>query len=493
MAAPPPPPAYDPAVLVGSMISAVTDSLKSLSFAAEGQFLLGALTLIALVLLGIKHMLAHETFADTVGGFVSLALIWGLASWIIGTGYGDANFIPGLIAGFDMIATKILGGMSFTESLGGMLHSAVSLFEGDLTATDASAWDTIAAIPATLATLLFKIFSALFIIVAALLYAGQYLVTQFMIYIGGILAPIMVPWIVFRPTQFLFEGWLKFMIVAGMQKVVGALLLMASAGIIEKANALAEGAGREAAPSFYIYSVVMLVLGIMAYLMAQATGIAHALMSGGVNIGKFTPPSKMTASGAANAASGSMQKAGGAAMSGGAAVAGGLAGASSAGRAAASAGASPLQTASAAWGGGKAGAKAALSSGGVSTGAAVSAAAAGKTPAGGRGATRNPIKAMKAGSAAGEAAAGKSGGASGSSGSPTSLPANQQRAANAAKAALSTGRTSMSTASGQWRAAGGSGGANYRASGSGAKPSGVSSGYKSAYKAALRGPSKGNA
>lgn len=493
MAAPPPPPAYDPAILVGSMISAVTDSLSHISFAAEGQFLLGALTLIALVLLGIKNMLAHETFADTVGGFVSLAFIWGLASWIIGTGYGKAEFIPGLISGFDMIATKILRGMSFTESLGGMLHSAVSLFEGDLKPTDASAWDTVVALPATLATLLFKIFSALFIVVAALLYAGQYLVTQFMIYVGAILAPILVPWIVFRPTQFLFEGWLKFMIVAGMQKIVGALLLMASAGIITKANALAETAGREPAPSFYIYAVVMLVLGIMAYLMMQATGIAHALMSGGMGIGQFKAPSKLTPGGAANAASGSMQKAGSAAMQGGAAAAGGLAGAASAGRAAAAAGASPLQAAGAAASGFGAGIKAAMSSGGVSTGSATSAAAAGKAAPGNKGATRNPIKAMKAGSAAGERSAGSPGGAPSASGSPTSLPANQQRASNAAKAALSTGRTSLSSSSGQWRAAGGSGSTSYRPSAGGARPAGVSAGYQRDFKAALRSQSKGNA
>lgn len=437
----------DPATLVGSMITAVTDSLSNVSFVSQGQFLLGAITLISLALLGVKSMLAHETFADTIGNLVSIILLWGVASWIIGTGRGGLQFIPQLNAGFDIIANQILGNTSFPATLGRMLHTAVSLFEGDTTAAEGGIWDAITSAPATLATLIFKIFAALFIIVTALVYAGQYLVTQFMIYIGGLLAPILVPWLLFKPTQFLFEGWLKFMIVAGLQKVIGAMMLMASDGIIQKANRLAEQAGGEAAPSFYIYATVMLVMGIMAYLMGQATGTAQALMSGGMGMGKFNAPSKLTAGGAANATSQSMQKIAGATARGAAAASAGVAGALAAGAAAGT------------------------SIGAVSSGFGAGVRSAMQSQA------QNPVSAALAGMRAGAGVV-----------TPRAATIRSQatRAGKAASAALSTGRTSMSTAAGQWRATSGQQGAIYRAPAqSGAGPR-VAPSYAAAYKAARR-------
>lgn len=448
----------DPATLVGSMIDAVTDSLTNVSFVAEGQFLLGAITLIALTLLGIKSMLAHDTFADSIGNLVTIVLLWGLASWIIGTGYGGVQFIPSLNAGFDLIAAKILDGTSFPATLGRMLHAAVSMFEGDTTAAETGLWDAVTSAPATLATLLFKVFAALFIVVASLLYAGQYLVTQFMIYIGGILAPIFVPWLLFKPTQFLFEGWLKFMIVAGLQKVIGATMLMASAGIIEKANNLAVQAGSEAAPSFYIYAVVMLVMGIMAYLMSQATGTAQALMSGGMNMGKFNAPSKLTAGGAANAASGSMQKMGEAAGRAGSVAAAGVAGGLAAASSAASAGR---------------GAGSVIGSAATGFGSGVGSAAQARST--------NPASAARTGMRVGAGTVTR--------GADT-LRSQAGRSSQAASAALSTGRTSMSTGSGQWRAATASQGLNYQAAGHQPAAPRVAQSYAAAYKAARRTQAK---
>lgn len=460
----------DPTTLVSTMLGSMERSISSISFTSEGQFLLGGLTLIALSWMGVRHMLAHETFADTVGAFFSIALLWGFASWIIGVRHGGINFLDSLNGGFDQVAGHILGRQTFNEILGQMLHSALSLFEGDTNILDASILDTIMNTGLAAASFVMRIFSAILILVCTLLYAGQYLVTQFMIKIGTILAPILVPWVMLQPTRFLFEGWLKFMIIAGMQKVVGALMLMASANIISDANALAASAGSDASASFYVYSVVLIILGIMAFLMMQATGTAHSLVSGGVGMGTFKAPSKLTPGGATTAASGTMQKTGAAAAQGGAAGAGGLAGAIKAGGAVSAAGGSAGQSIGAAKTGFSAGARAAMSAGG-----------------GGR-PTMNPVKGFKAGSTAGQHAGEKAVGemAKPASASPTSLSASQQRASQAASAALSTGRTSLSTSSGQWRAAGGNGAPSYRAPTATTAPSGVSAGYKTAFKSAVR-------
>lgn len=329
-------PPVDPAELVGRMLQTITTSIESINFATEGQFLLGVLTIIALSLAGIRHMLASETYADVISSLVMIVLTWGFASYVIGSPNAPGAFLPGLNSGFDLIAEKVLEGKTFNETLGSMLHSAFELLAGSEAANmeDTRSWtEKIADFGYSLLSVGMKLFSAFLVVITALLYAGQYLVTQFMIKIGTLLAPLLVPWIMFQPTRFLFEGWLKFMIVAGMQKVVGALMLAASSGIILEAKAVASQAGDSAEANFYVYSVVLLVLGIMAYLMMQATGTAHALVAGGMGMGRFSAPSKLQPGGGMIAASGAMSrtagasvKAAGATYTAGKAVGGGLSG-----------------------------------------------------------------------------------------------------------------------------------------------------------------------
>lgn len=159
-----------------------------------------------------------------------------------------------------------------------------------------------------LGTLLMKFATALFIIIATLLFVGQYILTQIMVKIAVILMPLMVPFIVLEKTRFLFEGWLKFVITAGFIKIVGALLYGILLGNVEYGVTLAHQVSEQAdgAPVvFTVYSTLLLLTGITAYIMMQTQQIGNGLVSGFVQGGfRFSPvqtASNVTRGGAAAA------------------------------------------------------------------------------------------------------------------------------------------------------------------------------------------------
>lgn len=146
---------------------------------------------------------------------------------------------------------------------------------------------------AGLGTLLMKIATALFIILATLLFVGQYILTQIMVKIAVILMPLMVPFIVLEKTRFLFEGWLKFVITAGFIKIVGALLYGILLSNVEYGVTLAHQVAEQtdgAPVVFTVYSTLLLLTGITAYIMMQTQQIGNGLVSGFVQGGfRFSP------------------------------------------------------------------------------------------------------------------------------------------------------------------------------------------------------------
>lgn len=173
-----------------------------------------------------------------------------------------------------------------------------------------------------------KLITVLFVLLATMLYVGQFIYTQIMIKLGMLLMPMMVPFIMLEKTRFIFDGWVKFMVTAGFTKIAGAFLYGLMVGNINKAVDLAANAsvGETNQVAFYVYSAVLLMTGITAFIMSQIQTIGNSLVSGFVSGGfRFSPmaQSNNAVGGAGQAARG----AGRAANQGGGAMAGAASGA----------------------------------------------------------------------------------------------------------------------------------------------------------------------
>lgn len=340
--------------------------------------LIGMLAVIALSWAGIKGLLEGDSANSAIANIVRTMFIAGLATAIIGTNTGS-GLGKKLIEGFDAVATAASGGAVSTSAPGTMIKSTVSemlktaglMFIGKtqdeeaasptvpsgegvaedgknawdyVTGVVSSTWDkmSIAGIAVILTNLFYKFFMAVALLLATLVFVGQFVVTQIMINIGLALMPIMVPWILLDATSFVFEGWLKFMITAGMTKVIGAVIFGLTSGAMNSAVELSNKGYETGEPGvmFMAYAGSFLIVGMLALLMMQSTGIATGLIAGRA-LGTWRPAGKMEAgkgmttasrgaSGAASSAGSGMNKAAGGITGG---IAGGVKGGASAAKA----------------------------------------------------------------------------------------------------------------------------------------------------------------
>lgn len=293
------------AVVASDSVSQIVNTL--LNFGANdslltdlGGRLLLYLTVIAIAWAAIKILFEQEGIQKFVAELVMIIFLWGFASLFL-SGIGDGGWGKKLMDGFDWVAKEIVvnagaaGGeriedpaQSIMIVLGNTVEVAMKLFS-DKDMTGEKAESSIGLITMSAAEFfywilhtLMRLATLLFVMVATILYIGQFVFTQIMVKIGFLLMPIMVPFLLLDKTRFVFDGWLKFMISAGFIKIVGAFLYGLMIGNVNEAVEIARTAtaSESNAVAFYVYSALLLLTGIMAFIMAQAQSIGNALTSG---------------------------------------------------------------------------------------------------------------------------------------------------------------------------------------------------------------------
>lgn len=136
------------------------------------------------------------------------------------------------------------------------------------------------------------------------------------------LAPVMVPFLMFKPMEWMFNSWLKFLLGACMLKIVLAFLVNVVAALLSGMSDLATRVSTEAnLTPLAALQVDILLLGMMmvfsllaTVLMAQAPKIADGLLSGSASGAGFSGIKAVTG-GAAGGFVGAAGRASGAAAS----------------------------------------------------------------------------------------------------------------------------------------------------------------------------------
>lgn len=321
--------------VVGSTVKAVLDlALKMVTaspFAETGAYLFKVLLLILIAWKGIKLMLDTTAVNQVIAELVNIILIAGIASMFL-----TPDIQNKLASGFDILASTAANASgtaivdmsnptaAITNVMGATIEAASKLWEGPVKPEaseqkgvldgffSAGYWGDILG---ALASLGYRVLIALLIVASGLIYLGNLVMSQITVNIALIVAPIFVPWILWDATSFLFHGWLKFMIVAGIQKVVGALLFGMTAAMIPAVTKIASDAGATGSVNFYAYSAAFILIGLMAQLMVQVNGIASGLVSGMGKTG-FAAPAAMSPGGMASRGASAMSSAGGGAARG---------------------------------------------------------------------------------------------------------------------------------------------------------------------------------
>ena len=260
------------------------------------------------------------------GFFFVVNTVWALMKGMI-TGSGLSGFFADFVP--DMIAAGIVL-VFLTQDIGKAIESAInglaSTITGNLvsnlsslineaaaqalqtisniwnapsvSSANSSMWATLTTMPLILYAIIAKGIAILFLLVAFCFYLGILVMSQVSVSIALILAPVFIPFLMFKPAGFLFDGWLRFFLGAGMMKVVGLLMLMITSvmmGVLEtisiSAIASNTGVGDAFSIDVVVYGSMILLSTLSAIMMASVPSIAAGLISGagsGAGFGGFS-------------------------------------------------------------------------------------------------------------------------------------------------------------------------------------------------------------
>lgn len=325
-------PAAAPGLDAGSIVPRISEAVDAaLNRLGEGTLngmgaTISAFFLVALMVwTSLKTMAGGKGLGDLIGEWVpiwvSFAFVYAFlnqagAAAITGTMDAIATAIGGanmstLSSAIDVVARPVLSAIVEVASM--PLVSDAEFFSP-------STW--VPALAANLGTFITKLITVVFLLVAAVAGMATVIMSFISLKLVLFLAPVMVPFIMFKPMTWLFDSWLRFLLGACMMKIVLAFMLLAAQAILgamalvqaEMAAAAANvEPGAAMVADLFVHAMMMIFALLSTLLLLQVPAISTGLLSGSAGGGGFSgikgltqsPSSKATQEVGGSAASGS--------------------------------------------------------------------------------------------------------------------------------------------------------------------------------------------
>lgn len=296
-AAPTPQPAMPPGAMdsiLGAIVDTVNNAFSSVmtnsSLMDAGKQLSYMLFGLMMVWYLIKSMVEGGGLTDIAAAFIPLAGLLGIIYILV-----DQGGIEKIIGFFDWISEQFSG---VPKNLAEMIDT--SLRQSFLSAWNIASgssmnsainwdWDTVVPIVAsTIVRLALQSVAALLVVIAGAIYVANVILAHGSIMLAVALAPIMIPFILVPSLSFIFDGWLRFLLIASMMKVVGSFTYSLTSALMGQLVVLA---GKLKFPpstdpvsllstNLLYYSALVLLALLCAWLMGQTPTLANALISG---------------------------------------------------------------------------------------------------------------------------------------------------------------------------------------------------------------------
>jgi len=267
-----------------------------------------------------------EWFAECVPIFVATAVVMALLSE---GGVSSINSTMDVIAGA-LVKSSSPVDMNKASSVipyaaKGMMTSVGKVMDMPYSQTAKSVFESLTfGLINTISVALMKLVTCVFIILAGCTYVATAVMAMVSVTLVMALAPVMVPFLIFGPLTWLFESWLKFLIGAGMLKLVGLFMLEITDKVIAQMSIVATEIQKdtksmvfeETVADVLLYGTLIFISLFSALLMSQVPSIASGILSGGASGAGFKGLSAATNSAAGRAMGASGRGAGAAAGAG---------------------------------------------------------------------------------------------------------------------------------------------------------------------------------
>lgn len=285
--------------MIAQAIEANLRSMKDNTDLKElGTYLLGFFILSNVIWIFVKGYVSASGLFGMTGDLIPLAILSGVTILCLNSDVGSL-----ILASLDKVAAAISGlGGSAKMSVADLIReSMITTFStlsnlwsiGGIASLNLSnllelAPSIIMVIASFLAKLVAMAATTFLIALALCIFLATLITSQITAIIAIVLAPMFVPFLLFKPASFMFDGWLRFTLGAGMMKIIGLVMLqvtnviLATLGTIsaQAATATANGSLEQLGVDMVLYCSMILLAALAAYLMAQVPSIATGLISG---------------------------------------------------------------------------------------------------------------------------------------------------------------------------------------------------------------------
>ena len=267
---------------ITSSLNLLTASVNTEAFRHYGMRLSLSLAFLSISYTGVVGLISGKSVNELLGEAIQLFIVCGLVLWAVSTPE-VFNFIKD---GFDLLAVAILNGVpgvsvgtteeGFKAALGALVATSYQFFTEGFGTAEA----TFAGLAENAVALIYRFFTAIMFLMMTLFYLASFVATQAILVIAAVMAPLMIPFYIVPPLSFIGDAWFRFVISAGFQKLVGALILALTLGLVREVTRLADTMASGTTFQFGLFSALFLVVGILAYMMSQSLSIGAGLVVG---------------------------------------------------------------------------------------------------------------------------------------------------------------------------------------------------------------------
>lgn len=305
---------------VGSVVSSMYNEAvtyagsKSTVLISDGQDLAGVLILIVVSWAVLQWILTGDGVDALMDSFNSFAryflVVVMLGSWgVIVGGFGQSLFTD--------LASKISGGSTIASASNTMVGAARNLFmdrkakppcigdnsgAGDPEASlvngscievgrgaEPTVFDMLFNLPMVIVTLLLQLVGVVLLIIMMAAFLLMVFMSEAMFALALTFGPILVPWLIWKRTEWLFDGWLKFLISAIFVKLIAFWMVGFTAGIIKAVRTFANNVPVDSAVEYLGVNelaafMIAVAAALGAFLMWQVPGLAQGLISGSAGV-----------------------------------------------------------------------------------------------------------------------------------------------------------------------------------------------------------------
>lgn len=292
--------------MVTALFGAVNKGIKAISNNAWGKDLATKIAVVLLALVVVWSYAKNLLLGKGLGGLMAevfpAMIMFGLALAAMSADLGVL-----ISKSVDAITVNYLGPVKDGGALGIMANlsqHAFSLFDleplsypGSL---DIAGWVIVAF------GYLAKLVAAVILLICAAFAAAAYLLAEISVAIACGLGPIFYVWAIWRPTEWIFNSWLKFLIGAAMQKLMLSIMASLVGSVIAAVSSELAPKLMNVTADFIAYGGILLIAMIAVHLMKAAPGMATMLLSGhgGMSLHNWQAASQSARDGAQGVASG---------------------------------------------------------------------------------------------------------------------------------------------------------------------------------------------